>query len=406
MKARFVLIISVGVNLYLLSVLYSRLRQAPPPALRSDPVQVLRLVTNEFRLTKSAPVSGPASLRQRTSTVPFQWSMIEAENYETYIANLRAIGCPEKTIRDIVTAEVEATFDARWETFLDEHPLPEPNSAGRRAAEKQLNLKAEQLTRERKSLLRSLVGAENAAETDPRMFEAPGYDFDEFATATLSEAKQKQFFASRKDFEQRLAALHGRDENPSPETEIQSRALLKQWEAELAAFLAPDELAEFWTRHSAYDLELVGFGGTERQYRQLARWKRDAGTAPVNATQTLADRADPDALFDQRAREFLGDERYADFLRARNPEFHRLYEVAEDQQLPLTAAVTAFNLRLVTEQELARIRADEILTPDDRQAAVESLRRETQRALGQALGAAGYQVYANAANQWFQPDKP
>lgn len=44
----------------------------------------------------------------RPTTIPgaFHWSQIEAADYPAYIANLRRIGCPEQTIRDIITADV------------------------------------------------------------------------------------------------------------------------------------------------------------------------------------------------------------------------------------------------------------------------------------------------------------
>src|SRR5437867_256418 len=32
----------------------------------------------------------------------FDWRMVESEDYKKYIANLRYIGCPEETIRDII----------------------------------------------------------------------------------------------------------------------------------------------------------------------------------------------------------------------------------------------------------------------------------------------------------------
>jgi hypothetical protein len=41
---------------------------------------------------------------------PFRWSQIESTDYRTYVANLRGIGCPEQTIRDIVTADVDEAF--------------------------------------------------------------------------------------------------------------------------------------------------------------------------------------------------------------------------------------------------------------------------------------------------------
>src|SRR5436190_12514320 len=40
----------------------------------------------------------------------FHWKMIEASNYENYVRNLRAVGCPEKTVRDIILAEIQKTY--------------------------------------------------------------------------------------------------------------------------------------------------------------------------------------------------------------------------------------------------------------------------------------------------------
>ena len=40
----------------------------------------------------------------------FTWSSVEAANYKEYIANLRAIDCPEETIRDLILADVNKLF--------------------------------------------------------------------------------------------------------------------------------------------------------------------------------------------------------------------------------------------------------------------------------------------------------
>src|SRR5207247_2614407 len=41
------------------------------------------------------------------------WHNVESEDYRKYIANLRSIGCPEETIRDIITADVNKLFAQR-----------------------------------------------------------------------------------------------------------------------------------------------------------------------------------------------------------------------------------------------------------------------------------------------------
>jgi hypothetical protein len=43
----------------------------------------------------------------------FHWSEIESEDYRQYLANLRRIGCPEQTIRDIITTDVDSLYADR-----------------------------------------------------------------------------------------------------------------------------------------------------------------------------------------------------------------------------------------------------------------------------------------------------
>jgi hypothetical protein len=43
----------------------------------------------------------------------FRWSEIEASDYRKYVANLRGIGCPEQTVRDIITADVHSLYGKR-----------------------------------------------------------------------------------------------------------------------------------------------------------------------------------------------------------------------------------------------------------------------------------------------------
>ena len=40
----------------------------------------------------------------------FTWDEIESADFPTYIAKLRAIGCPEATIRDIILADVNKLY--------------------------------------------------------------------------------------------------------------------------------------------------------------------------------------------------------------------------------------------------------------------------------------------------------
>jgi hypothetical protein len=40
----------------------------------------------------------------------FRWSQLDSKDYHVYVKNLRAIGCPEPTLRAIVTADVDSVY--------------------------------------------------------------------------------------------------------------------------------------------------------------------------------------------------------------------------------------------------------------------------------------------------------
>ena len=86
------------------------------------------------------------------------WSHVESPDYATYISNLRSIGCPEQTIRDIIIADVNALYARRRATEIltpqQEWWRSEPNpQVVKLAADKTLAL-----DKERRALLAKLLG--------------------------------------------------------------------------------------------------------------------------------------------------------------------------------------------------------------------------------------------------------
>lgn len=63
--------------------------------------------------------TAPPSTGSQDNFHPFQWSQIESTDYRTYIANLRGIGCPEQTIRDIITTDVDSVFVQRRDKLTE-----------------------------------------------------------------------------------------------------------------------------------------------------------------------------------------------------------------------------------------------------------------------------------------------
>jgi hypothetical protein len=109
MNARVLLILSLCANLVLAGYLVYQGRGKTPATTATSPEK-------KAGATPTAPSAAKTDGKSVTVTVPsaaLDWRIVESEDYKKYIANLRAIGCPEETIRDIITADVNKLFEQR-----------------------------------------------------------------------------------------------------------------------------------------------------------------------------------------------------------------------------------------------------------------------------------------------------
>ena len=83
---------------------------------------------------------------------PFHWSQMESSDYRTYVANLKSIGCPEQTIRDIITADVSTLYAFRRAAL--ERAVAQGSFAARKAIEREL----QDLRKQEACVIASLLG--------------------------------------------------------------------------------------------------------------------------------------------------------------------------------------------------------------------------------------------------------
>ena len=143
----------------------------------------------------------PAPIIVRTNA--FNWSQLESDDYRQYITNLRAVGCPEVTLRDIIMTDVMRLYAQRrgkfehngrpfkfWET--NEKRALKQNQIEDR--EKQLA----QINKELPAVLRELLGINYEREMKKYFVDA---DEDGERLAFLSDDKRAKLLALRDDFE-------------------------------------------------------------------------------------------------------------------------------------------------------------------------------------------------------------
>jgi hypothetical protein len=80
--------------------------------------------------------------------------------------------------------------------------------------------------------------------------------------------------------------------------------------------------------------------------------------------------------------------------------------VAKEYNIPKEQALRVFELKEVAQQQADQVRANNTLSPDQRQAALQGIRTETERAVGGVLGQDATKAYVERGS-WIQSlDRP
>jgi hypothetical protein len=174
------------------------------------------------------------------------WRKLETTDYQDYIANLRSIGCPEQTIRDIVIADVNKLFAARkmelttggkvlpfWEAMG-----PEPDRQTRIEMAKQLAAMDKEKTR----LVRDLLGVDLATELRKNS-EGDVYPWNRLGF--LSPDKQDQVSVLREAFNEQwpqVSAEAAKQGKSAEAIALELQRLDQKRLADLARILTPEEL--------------------------------------------------------------------------------------------------------------------------------------------------------------------
>ena len=102
-RAKVLFGISLVLNLALLLAVWSDARAAKNRGWETRAVRPEAGLTNPIiRLAKTNIMLG--------SVIGFSWRDIESPDYRTYIYNLRSVGCPESTVRDILVADINQLY--------------------------------------------------------------------------------------------------------------------------------------------------------------------------------------------------------------------------------------------------------------------------------------------------------
>ncbi len=341
------------------------------------------------RTTPPVALAQPGATQSETANAvasnpppPFLWSAIESADYRQYIANLRAVGCPEQTIRDIVATELCALYRQRagaiWQPRKREY-WQKPSSSDRPNPDQTKQLQA--LEKERDAVLHDLLGGH--------------YREQELANALflqLGSSERQLLFLPEDKRAAALEVLGDADVDTRVMELFNQGQYSREKEARLfdeklkllAKVLSPAELEEFRLRNSTdaqmLRAELRYFDCTPEEFKQIF----DAHEASQGKVRTndLLNRGPAT----EQIRELFGEERAKEYERVTDMEYQQARQSVDAYGLPVELADQAWQI-----SHEARAAADQIAKDTTRPAAarqqqVQALQEQADRRLREVLG--------------------
>lgn len=320
--------------------------------------------------------------------VKFHWSQIESESYPQYIQNLRKIGCPEQTIRDIIVSDVNSFYAGKIRDIgfssVKRYWLSDGDWGG-------LVAKKELLIKERDDLVKSLLG-EFVPWVEPR------YDF-------LSLEKGAKVVEIERNF---LPLFHSITNKSGRILLPDELAALRRLEgalySQLGQHLTEDELLNVKILNSTFVRSMsrryVDFKPTEEEFKKMFVLRdeyKDVFSHENNILPgTLKESFDKQQEMKNKLRSELGEARYQDYLNAEDSKNYESKRLAEGYAIQSADAQKILDFKKTLGNELQKISND----PVGRRIKDELLIKSKSEMV-QILGERGFMRYDLESGGWF-----
>jgi hypothetical protein len=358
-----------------------------------------------------APRTAPSATTEKITVVTnsIRWAQLESEDYKTYIARLRGIGCPEQTIRDIIIAdldkllapEIAAAYGRRKEL---RYWHPEEAEMINDVSPRDVFQKQREIDQRKRDIIRELINADLSRE---RMRASGQEDYYERRLGFLPEGRRtrvRELFEQFDDAEQKIRDKETADNSAlSAADHAQLRLLRQQREAEIDRVLAPSEKQQYelWLSPTANEVRhaLYGMDATEQEFLSVYQarkayedaWgQRDPGLLDAASRQQMEQaRADMEG---QILRD-LGEERYADYQRGRDDDFHLLSALTTRFKLPREKAAEVYSYKKVAANYREQVWSNPAFSAQQRAEALKAIAEETANVVRGVLGPNAYNHY-------------
>ena len=340
-------------------------------------------------------------------TVTFDWQQVESEDYRAYIANLRSIGCPEETIRDIIKADVDKLYDSKldelnpeskpfeyWKTGNSWIKAMQPDIA---SLEGQNALKSE-----KRGVLKALLGEDFEPETD-WLGAMAGFNPLDQILDFLSPTKKASVMEAYQKFavKQTELAMNGAMDQEDLKA---LQAIQKERDLELAKLLTPQEKRDFDLRMSDTAMmlrsQLTGFEPTQDEFEQIFDLKKALddehsifGMAYGNE-ESRKSYQEAQQEYEKGLESILGEDRYGEYKMGQDYNYQGLRKTSERYGADKETAAELYQSMKIAQSAVQEIRNNAKLDEAKKREMLQWIRGETEAMLIDKFGQEGFESYS------------
>jgi hypothetical protein len=153
-------------------------------------------------------------------------------------------------------------------------------------------------------------------------------------------------------------------------------------------------------------MNLDGFSPSEQEFRDM--FKLQKGFDDQYSMFAMGDEDDKarkaretaQTELDAKMKASLGDARYADYQREKDYDYKNIAKAVKREGLDKETGVKVYDMKTASLAEADRLRTDNSLSAEDRNAKLQLIRTETETAMRTAMGQKAYDSYKKNANNW------
>lgn len=344
--------------------------------------------------------TGLVATRRDAKGEEWNWSQLDVLHWPAYRDGLRAIGCPETRVHEILEPLVYRQFAAQardaampfslrfWETVLGTESF----------SKDKFEKTSQKIAGAYQAALESVFSSPAPGNPDPD--EGPVGSEGDDTVRFLPAEDRAALLAAQGRHQQQLNDLQTSPQGRGTNGAALMHELNQQWKAELAEVLTPEERREFRERssQSASLRFLEGIDLSQSEISDLMALRErvgDVASAAKEATVAL-----------------LGPERAAALERAQDSEFKVLSEMGQQFSATPTAITTLWSEQRRAETMSKEIAGGVFRPPSERAALLETVRDSIQARAAELLGTEGLAAWKRWRADWFRqtfavpPDDP